>query len=190
MVTMFRRSLLSQSSWSKKSKLYISWGNSDSKSVGLVARSPHLTSHGVTTTSKTNLNFLWLIYLLHPWTLLILFHTEHPSLSAPLNFPMHSMHGPLTAQHHHHHSPWLATPVTLPHISFWCIWLFLDCLNPEVEGIKLLNNIGDCLSLEMTLYLRRLDSSLTLMWKPKISNAVTLTVLHQNNNMRSVYQLT
>jgi len=118
MVTIFRRNLPSQSSGSKKSKSYISWGNSDSKSVGLVAWSPHLTSHGVTTTSKTNLNFLWLIYLLHPCTLLILFHVEHPSLSAPLNFPMHSMHGPLTAQQHHHHSPWLATPVTLPHITY------------------------------------------------------------------------
>jgi len=156
--------------------------------VGLVALSLHLTSHGVTATSKTNLNFTWLIYLLHPWTLLILFHTEHPSLSAPLNFPMHYMHGPLTAQHHHYHSPWRATPVTLPHIIY--LSGALDCLDPEVEGIKLLNNIGFHLSLEMTLYLRRLDSSLTLMWKLKISNAVTLTVLHQNNNMRSVYQLT
>lgn len=131
MVTMFWRSLLSQSSRSKKSKSYLIWGNSDSKSMWLVVLSSHWTSHGVTTTSKTDLNFPWLINLLHPWTVLIFFHTEHPSLSAPLNFPMLSMHGPLTAQHHHHHSPWLATPVTLPHIiylydafdSSWAAWI-------------------------------------------------------------------
>jgi hypothetical protein len=74
------------------------------------------------------------------------------------------MHGPLTAQHHHHHSPWLATSVTLPHIiylydafnSSWVAWILkLKASNSSIILVTVL-------SLEMTLYLRGLDPSLTL----------------------------